>query len=512
MPASAGLGNVRCLGPADPALPAEFGLIWSNPPIRIGKQALHELLGTWLGRLAAGAAAYLVVQRNLGSDSLQRWLAAAGWDASRFAAQGRLPGAAGAAVTRQLGMTEVKRLNRGWRRRTQAEISLLLDSVGQPFNVGSIIRSAAAFGVQQIWLCGDTAQPGHPSARKTSLGTDRLLSFGHAQTAALGAQAARAAGFRVVAVELAGGRRAAARGRPVRRRLPGPGQRGSRLLGRAAGGRRPRRLHPSGRQGRLAERRGRGRDRAGRSAPPRMGGPAGPGSGRGLAACNPVGVPSGFLDHPRPLAIAHRGGASHFPENSWKAFEHAVRLGYAYLETDAHATADGTVVAFHDKTLDRVTDSAGAIAKLTAAQVAAARIDGTEPIPLLADLLTSWPAHRFNIDVKDEPVIGPLIGVLRATNAWDRVCLTSFSGRRLSATRALLPRPVCMATPPAAVGAIKAGTPASVLAARFGRQSIQCAQVPVQVATGLFIRRAHAAGTAGARVDGERPGDDDDPA
>jgi len=107
-------------------------------------------------------------------------------------------------VNRQLGMTEVKRLNRSWRRRTEAEISLLLDSVGQPFNVGSIIRSAAAFGVEQIWLCGDTAQPGHPSARKTSLGTDRLLTFEHAQTAVLGARAAQAAGFRVVAVELAG--------------------------------------------------------------------------------------------------------------------------------------------------------------------------------------------------------------------------------------------------------------------------------------------------------------------
>jgi tRNA (guanosine-2'-O-)-methyltransferase len=107
-------------------------------------------------------------------------------------------------MTRQLGMTEVKRLNRDWRRRTQADISLLLDSVGQPFNVGSILRTAAAFGVATIWLCGDTAQPGHPSARKTSLGTDRLLSFKHAQTAALGAQAARAAGYRVVAIELAG--------------------------------------------------------------------------------------------------------------------------------------------------------------------------------------------------------------------------------------------------------------------------------------------------------------------
>ncbi|HSZ46969.1 MAG TPA: TrmH family RNA methyltransferase [Streptosporangiaceae bacterium] len=107
-------------------------------------------------------------------------------------------------MTRQLGMTEVKRLNRGWRRRTQAAISLLLDNVGQPFNVGSILRTAAAFGVEQIWLCGDTAQPGHPSARKTSLGTDRLLAFEYPQTAALGAQAARAAGFRVIAVELAG--------------------------------------------------------------------------------------------------------------------------------------------------------------------------------------------------------------------------------------------------------------------------------------------------------------------
>jgi tRNA (guanosine-2'-O-)-methyltransferase len=104
---------------------------------------------------------------------------------------------------RQLGMTDVKRLNRDWRRRTQARISLLLDSVGQPFNVGSIIRTAAAFGVEQIWLCGDTAQPGHPSARKTALGTDRLMSFEQAPSATAAAQAARAVGYRVVVIELA---------------------------------------------------------------------------------------------------------------------------------------------------------------------------------------------------------------------------------------------------------------------------------------------------------------------
>ena len=83
----AGLRNVRCAGPEDPGLPRELGLIWSNPPIRIGKDALHGLLAHWLGRLAPGAEAFLVVQRYLGSDSLQRWLTDSGWPAERIAAR-----------------------------------------------------------------------------------------------------------------------------------------------------------------------------------------------------------------------------------------------------------------------------------------------------------------------------------------------------------------------------------------------------------------------------------------
>ncbi|HEX9067077.1 MAG TPA: glycerophosphodiester phosphodiesterase family protein, partial [Streptosporangiaceae bacterium] len=110
-----------------------------------------------------------------------------------------------------------------------------------------------------------------------------------------------------------------------------------------------------------------------------------------------------FLDHPVPLAFAHRGGPAHNPENSWPAFEHAVRLGYSYLETDAHATADGVLVAFHDHTLDRVTDRTGTIEKLPASEVTAARIGGTEPVPVLAELLAAWPDVRFNIDVKHAP-------------------------------------------------------------------------------------------------------------
>ena len=85
--AAAGLPGVRCVPPGDPALPAAFDLIWSNPPIRIGKPALHGLLTAWLARLSPAGSAFLVVQRNLGSDSLQGWLAEAGWAADRFAAR-----------------------------------------------------------------------------------------------------------------------------------------------------------------------------------------------------------------------------------------------------------------------------------------------------------------------------------------------------------------------------------------------------------------------------------------
>jgi 16S rRNA (guanine1207-N2)-methyltransferase len=85
--AKAGLDNVRCVPPDDSGLPKSFAGIWSNPPIRIGKAALHSLLATWLARLDRGASAYLVVGRNLGADSLHAWLAGEGWPVARAAAR-----------------------------------------------------------------------------------------------------------------------------------------------------------------------------------------------------------------------------------------------------------------------------------------------------------------------------------------------------------------------------------------------------------------------------------------
>ncbi len=85
--ADAGLGNVRCRTPDSADIPRRFAGIWSNPPVRIGKAALHDLLARWLERLAPGAQACLVMGRNLGADSLHSWLAAQGWPVTRLAAR-----------------------------------------------------------------------------------------------------------------------------------------------------------------------------------------------------------------------------------------------------------------------------------------------------------------------------------------------------------------------------------------------------------------------------------------
>jgi glycerophosphoryl diester phosphodiesterase len=229
-----------------------------------------------------------------------------------------------------------------------------------------------------------------------------------------------------------------------------------------------------------------------------------------------------FLDHPRPMAFAHRGGAAHAPENSWQAFEHALGLGYWYLETDLQATADGVLIAFHDRTLDRMTDRGGRIARLPYRTVAEARIAGTESIPRLDDLLAAWPDVRFNIDLKDAPVIEPLADVLRRTGSWDRVCVTSFSAARLRTARRVLDRPVCMAASPFGISMVRFGGPRGprgesgpaqrrpaqaprrlakaprgahlALAERMARAGVRCAQVPATVATPAFVGRAHALG------------------
>ncbi|TWE13308.1 class I SAM-dependent methyltransferase [Rudaeicoccus suwonensis] len=81
---SLGCNHIHVAAPDDVPGDVRFDVIWSNPPIRVGKDVLHDLMSTWLPRLARGGSAYLVVQRNLGSDSLQRWLVDQGHATERF--------------------------------------------------------------------------------------------------------------------------------------------------------------------------------------------------------------------------------------------------------------------------------------------------------------------------------------------------------------------------------------------------------------------------------------------
>jgi 16S rRNA G1207 methylase RsmC len=76
--------RVRVRSPDDVGAEVEFDVIYSNPPIRIGKPALHALLERWLGRLTPDGVAYLVVQKHLGADSLARWLGDEGWTVARL--------------------------------------------------------------------------------------------------------------------------------------------------------------------------------------------------------------------------------------------------------------------------------------------------------------------------------------------------------------------------------------------------------------------------------------------
>ncbi|WP_035791680.1 glycerophosphodiester phosphodiesterase [Kitasatospora mediocidica] len=213
-----------------------------------------------------------------------------------------------------------------------------------------------------------------------------------------------------------------------------------------------------------------------------------------------------YLDHPGPLAFAHRGGSLGGPENSLAAFAHAVELGYRYLETDAHVTADGVLIAFHDSRLERVTDGAGAVKDLPWRTVGAARIAGTEPIPLLEDLLGAFPRTRFNIDVKAARAAGPLVEAIRRTNAWDRVCVGSFSDARLAAVRAAAGARLATSLGPRAVLGLRLRSLAQRTQPRSqasapapARQQALCVQVPrswagLPVVDRAFVRTAHRLG------------------
>ena len=103
---------------------------------------------------------------------------------------------------KQLDGTGLKRLHRDWRRRTNGRVALLLDGVSSTYNVGSILRTAAAERIEHVWFTAGATPPTAPGVAKTALGTDRYLTWTVGGTGAECVEAARTGGWAVVGVEL----------------------------------------------------------------------------------------------------------------------------------------------------------------------------------------------------------------------------------------------------------------------------------------------------------------------
>lgn len=204
-------------------------------------------------------------------------------------------------------------------------------------------------------------------------------------------------------------------------------------------------------------------------------------------------------------ALAHRGfarpgGVDSGLENSLSAFDAAVQLGFRYVETDAHGTADGVAVALHDESLDRTTDARGLVAELPWRQVRRARIGGIEPVPSLQDVLGTWPGLFVNIDVKAASGIAPIADAIERTSAHERVCVTSFSTRRRLATLARLSRPAATSAGTTEVAGFVLAARARVDAgARHALRRVDALQVPraqsgLTVVDRATVAAAHRAG------------------
>jgi glycerophosphoryl diester phosphodiesterase len=174
-----------------------------------------------------------------------------------------------------------------------------------------------------------------------------------------------------------------------------------------------------------------------------------------------------------------------------EAFEYAVELGYRYLETDVQVTADGVLAAFHDNDLQRTCGRVGKISELPWSEVSKALVDGKAPIPLLEDLLGTWPEARINIDCKSNAAVDALVASLRRTNSLSRVCVAAFSDARLRKLREALGSALCSSLGPIELSLVRFGfsrRPAGLAA------QVPVKQGPLTVVNRAFVERSHRLG------------------
>ena len=157
-----------------------------------------------------------------------------------------------------------------------------------------------------------------------------------------------------------------------------------------------------------------------------------------LRSVIPVARSHPYLAAPRPRAFAHRGwhvGELAGLENTLAAFQRARDEGYAYVETDVHATRDGALVVHHDATMRRVAGHPGVLRAMDWSEVAPVRVRGREKLPRLEEALEALPGMRFNVDLKSPGTLRPMLELLERDDVAERVAVASTDEGRLRAVR-----------------------------------------------------------------------------
>ncbi|WP_210481620.1 glycerophosphodiester phosphodiesterase family protein [Naasia sp. SYSU D00948] len=205
-----------------------------------------------------------------------------------------------------------------------------------------------------------------------------------------------------------------------------------------------------------------------------------------------------YFAPPAPRVFAHRGLATGALENSIEAFAAALRAGAGYLETDAHATADGIAVLVHDPGLRRIASLDLEVASLTLAQLREIGPVGGQ-ICTLIDALRTFPSARFNIDVKSAPAADAVARAVLEADAVDRVLVASFSRRRRTRTLTRVGDAAASASAAEVLPALLAARIGLIPLVRLILRRVDAVQIPqrirrFRIVTPRTVRAFHAAG------------------
>ena len=181
-----------------------------------------------------------------------------------------------------------------------------------------------------------------------------------------------------------------------------------------------------------------------------------------------------YLNQSGVSISAHRGGSEEAPENTLESFGYAIGLGSSYIETDVQLSADGIPYIFHDDDLSRLLNMNVKFNSLHSDQIEKLRLFESYQIPKLETALIQFPNALFQIDLKTDEVALPAMKVIESLNAFDRICIASFSSNRLQKVRKKFPD-TCLSMGPKEI--------LKLLLASFGlyNKTIygDCLQVPV---------------------------------